>query len=164
MKLHKAAHTGYKTQYHIVWVTRYRRKILVEGVAKYLRSKLQEVRKYYLDWPFTEIGIDKDLMYVHMVIPKKYSVSFAMETIKKNARRALWDMIGKIAGGKAWTTWKRGCHIEPVAKLPRNDSRPLWCGYALANELCRNAGEERESTVGGPDARPRAAGAESLSR
>ncbi len=60
MKLHTAAHTVYKTQYHIVWVTRYRRKILVEGVAAYLRIKLQEVQKYYPDWHLMEIGIDKD--------------------------------------------------------------------------------------------------------
>jgi hypothetical protein len=45
-----------KTQYHIVWVTRYRSKILVEGVAAYLRMKLREVQKYYPDWHFTEIG------------------------------------------------------------------------------------------------------------
>jgi len=32
MKLYKAAHTVYKTQYYIVWITRYRRKILVTGI------------------------------------------------------------------------------------------------------------------------------------
>lgn len=84
MKLHRAAHTVYKTQYHIVWVTRYRRKILVEGVAAYLRMKLREVQNYYPDWHFTEIGIDKDHVHVHKVIPPKYSVSFAVETMKKN--------------------------------------------------------------------------------
>lgn len=63
-------------QYHIVWVTRYRRKILVEGVAAYLRMKLREVQKYYPDWHFTEVGIDKDHGHVHTVIPPKYSVSF----------------------------------------------------------------------------------------
>ncbi|TAJ25311.1 MAG: hypothetical protein EPO64_08370 [Nitrospirae bacterium] len=47
MKLHKAAHTVYKTQYHIVWVTRYRRKILVRGVAESLRILLREVRKFH---------------------------------------------------------------------------------------------------------------------
>jgi putative transposase len=76
VKLHRAAHTVYKTQYHIVWVTRYRRKILVEGVAAYLRMKLREVQKYYPDWHFTEIGIDKDHVHVHMVIPPKLQREF----------------------------------------------------------------------------------------
>lgn len=53
MKLYKQAHTVYKTQYHIVWVTRFRRRILIPGVASYLKIKLHEVRKYYPDWYFT---------------------------------------------------------------------------------------------------------------
>ena len=57
MKLYKSAHTVYKTQYHIVWITRYRRKILGSGVKSYLKIKLQEIRKYYPDWEYIEIGI-----------------------------------------------------------------------------------------------------------
>lgn len=116
MKLHKAAHTVYKTQYHIMWVTRFRRKILVEGVAKYLWVKLLEVRKYYPDWHFTEIGIDKDQVPVHMVIPPKYSVSFAVETIKKNTSRAWrerFQFLDKVYWdrGGIWSTVKTevGC-------------------------------------------------------
>jgi GAF domain-containing protein len=33
MRLHRQAHTVYKAQYHIVWVARFRRKILTPGVA-----------------------------------------------------------------------------------------------------------------------------------
>lgn len=36
-----------------------------------------------------EIGIDKDHVRIHMVNPPKYSVSFVVETIKKNTNRAL---------------------------------------------------------------------------
>jgi putative transposase len=93
VKLHKAAHTVYKTQCHIVWMARFRRKILVEGVAKYLRVKIQEVRKYYSDWQFTEIGIDKDHVHVHMMIPPKYSVSVAVEMIKKHTSRRLREKV-----------------------------------------------------------------------
>jgi REP element-mobilizing transposase RayT len=50
MKLHRQAHVVYKTQYHLVWVTRYRRKILVPGVAEYLRKVLHGVREFHPDW------------------------------------------------------------------------------------------------------------------
>ena len=114
MKLHKAAHTVYKTQYHIVWVTRFRRKILVEGVAKYLRVKLGEVQKYCPDWHFTEIGIDKD--HVHMVIPPKYSVSFAVETIKKNTSQALrekFQFLDKVYWDRGGI-WSKGYFVPAV--------------------------------------------------
>ena len=114
MKLHKAAHPVYKTQYHIVWVTRFRRKILVEGVGKYLRVKLREVQKYYPDWRFTEIGIDKDHVPVHMVIPPTYSVSVAVETIKKNTSRALrekFQFLDKVYWDRGGI-WSKGYFVS----------------------------------------------------
>jgi putative transposase len=116
VKLHKAAHTVYKTQYHIVWVTRFRRRILVEGVAKYLNVKLREVQKYYPDGHFTEIGIDKDHVHVHMVIPPKYSVSFTVETMKKNTSR-VWREKFRFLDQVYWDRggiWSKGSFVSTV--------------------------------------------------
>jgi putative transposase len=116
VKLHKAAHTVDKTQSHIVWVTRFRRKILVEGVATYLQVKLRAVQNYDPDWPFTEIGIDKDHVHVHMVIPPKYSVSFAVETIKKNTSRALREKV-RFLDKVYWDRggiWSKGYLVSTV--------------------------------------------------
>ena len=35
MKFRKSAHAIYKTEYHLVWIPRYRRKIFVKGVKEY---------------------------------------------------------------------------------------------------------------------------------
>lgn len=116
MKLHTAAHTVYKTQYHIVWVTRYRHKILVEGGAAYLRMKLREVQKYDPDWHVTEIGIDKDHVHGHMVIPPKYSVSFAVEAIKKNTSRRLREkfrFLDKVYWDRGGI-WSTGYFVSTV--------------------------------------------------
>ena len=110
MKLYRSAHAVYKNQYHLVWVARFRRKILVPGVDRYLEIKLREARQYYPDWYFTAIGIDRDHVHLHMEIPPKYSVSFVVETLKKNTSRALrakfpfldkvyWDRGGIWAKG-----------------------------------------------------------------
>ncbi|TKB91546.1 MAG: transposase [Nitrospira sp.] len=66
MKLHRQAHVVYKTQYHLVWVTRYRRKILVPGVAEYLKKVLRSVREFHPDWFLEEIGVDRDHVHLHM--------------------------------------------------------------------------------------------------
>jgi len=44
---------------------------LVTGVKTYLKIKLQEIRKYYPDWEYIEIGIKKDHIHLYMVIPPK---------------------------------------------------------------------------------------------
>ena len=88
-EIKKEAHVEYKTQYYTVWITRYRRKILVTGVKSYLKIKLQETRKYYLDWKYREIGIKNNHIYLYIVIPSKYAVSKVVETIEKNTSKSL---------------------------------------------------------------------------
>jgi putative transposase len=116
MRLHRAAHTVYKTQYHIVWVTRFRRKVLVPGVQRYLRVKLEEVRRWYPDWEYVAIGMEVDHVHVHMVIPPRYAVSWVVGTIKQNTSRALsekfaflkevyWDEDG---------IWTKGYFVSTV--------------------------------------------------
>ena len=65
-----------------MWITRYRRKILVKGVRNYLKIKLKEIRKYYPEWEYIEIGINSDHVHPHMIIPPKYAVSKVVERIK----------------------------------------------------------------------------------
>ena len=116
MRLHRSAHTVYKTQYHIVWVTRFRRKVLVPGVERYLRVKLEEVHKWYPDWKYVAIGIEPDHVHLPRVIPPKYAVSWVVETLKKNTSRALsekfaflkevyWDEDG---------IWTKGYFVSTV--------------------------------------------------
>ena len=116
MILKKLAHTVYKTQYHIVWVTRYRRKILVKGVKGYLKIKLQEVRKYHPDWEYISIGIDADYVHLHMVIPPKYAVSKVMDIIKANTSRALREKF-RFLNSVYWDDggiWGRGYFVSTV--------------------------------------------------
>jgi len=84
LKLRKSSHTVYKTQYHIVFVTKYRRKILTKGVSQWLRPAFEQLRKYSPDIEFLEVGIDRDHVHLHMVIPPKYAVSQVVNRIKVN--------------------------------------------------------------------------------
>ena len=116
MKLHRQAHVVYKAQYHIVWVTRFRRKILVPGVAQYFKMQLREVREYYPDWYIEEVGTDKDHVHLYMVIPPKYPVSFVVETLKKNTSRSMWahfPFLHKVYWDEGGI-WARGYFVSTV--------------------------------------------------
>ncbi|MFH1360920.1 MAG: IS200/IS605 family transposase [Candidatus Omnitrophota bacterium] len=73
----------------MLWIARYRRKILVKGIKDYLKITFKEAIKHYPDWEFKEIGIADDHVHIHMVIPPKYSVSYVVETLKKNTSRRM---------------------------------------------------------------------------
>jgi len=116
MKLHKQAHAVYKTQYHIVWVTRFRRPFMNEGVQAYLTTQLAEARKYYPDWYYEEIGMEEDHIHLHVVIPPKYSVSFVVETLKKNTSRELrerFPFLNQVYWDKGGI-WSTGYFVSTV--------------------------------------------------
>jgi putative transposase len=89
MKYFRQAHVVYHNQYHLVWIPRFRRKILVPGVAAYLEKKLLEVRKYYPDIVYKEINIQPDHVHMLVMVPPRMSVSVAVNIIKSNTSTAL---------------------------------------------------------------------------
>jgi len=77
--------------YHIVWIPRYRYKVLVNGVDEYLMTKMEEVRKRYPEIEYVERNIRPDHVHVVVSFPPKYSISKVVQIIKSNTGRALWD-------------------------------------------------------------------------
>lgn len=75
--------------YHIVWIPRYRYKVLVPGVREYLLIKLDEVRKFYPEIEYVERNIQPD--HVHLVVsfPPKYSIAKMVQIMKANTATAL---------------------------------------------------------------------------
>lgn len=89
MQYFRQAHAIYHTQYHLVWIPRYRRKVLVPGVAKYLIYKLDEVRKWYPDIVFHERNIQPDHVHLLISIPPRMSVSSVVNILKTNTSTGL---------------------------------------------------------------------------
>lgn len=117
MKLHKQAHVVYQTQYHIVWITRYRRKILVPGIAAYFKLCLKEVRKYYPDWYIEEIGTDEDHIHLYMIIPPKYAISKVVSTLKSVTSHKLREKFSHFLSQVYWDNggiWGRGFFVATV--------------------------------------------------
>lgn len=89
MKYFRQAHVIYHTQYHVVWIPRFRRKILVEGVAQYLSKQIEAVRKWYPDILCLERNIQPDHVHLLLVVPPRMSVSQAVNILKTNTSAAL---------------------------------------------------------------------------
>ena len=89
MELRRQAHAVYRCQYHLVWIPRYRYKVLTKGVDSYLLTKLDEVRKWYPEIEYVERNIQPD--HIHMVVsfPPKYSIAKVIQIMKTNTSRAL---------------------------------------------------------------------------
>src|SRR4030042_4551899 len=85
MQVRLSGHGVYKTEYHIVFCTKYRRRILNPGVEGYLRKLFPKVVKKMPGVLINTLGIDdkmRDHVHLEMVIPPKYAVSEVVGEIK----------------------------------------------------------------------------------
>ena len=87
MEYKKLSHCVYHCNYHLVLPTKYRRQIFNEGIAQYLRLKLEEIKKYYPELSFETFNHDKDHIHLLVSIPPKMSVGSVVRIIKANTSR-----------------------------------------------------------------------------
>ena len=99
METRFSGHGVYRTEYHVVWIPKYRRRILNPGVAGYI-SKL--FPKILLEMPGVEMletNILRDHIHVVMIIPPKYAVSEVIGRIKGRSASILrkkFAWLGKL--------------------------------------------------------------------
>jgi putative transposase len=58
-------------------------------VSQWLRPAFQQLRKYRPDIEFIEIGIGRDHVRLHIMIPPKYAMSQVVNRIKVNTSRQM---------------------------------------------------------------------------
>jgi len=85
MEVTQTAHSTYSLKYHIVWVCKYRRRILNPGVCKYLEKVLPKLLRSMPGVKIEQIGFDEDHLHMVMVIPPKYSISSVMGKLKSHS-------------------------------------------------------------------------------
>ena len=90
MKIKVQAHVAYQTQYHVVWIPKYRHEILVEGVKQYLEKVFYAVlEERYPDVYISEQNIQKDHVHMLIEIPPKYAVSTVIGVLKGVSSRLM---------------------------------------------------------------------------
>ena len=116
MKLKKQGHCAYQCQYHIVLVTRYRRKIFNDGIFAYIKERLNQIKDYYPEIEIVEINHDKDHIHILCWIPPKISVSDAVRVLKLNTEKNLkvkFPFLKKVYWGSDGI-WSDGYFVSTV--------------------------------------------------
>ena len=85
----KTAHSVYYLQYHVVWVCKYRRRILKPGICGYIRKLLPKLVRSMPGVKLETIGFDMDHLHMVMSIPPKYSISSVMGKLKSQSSSQL---------------------------------------------------------------------------
>ena len=116
MEVIKTAHSMYCLQYHVVWVCKYRRKILKPGVCSYIRKTLPGLLRGMPGVSVETIGFDQDHVHMLMTIPPKYSISSTMGRMKSqlsSRMRKFFPWLGKIYWNEN-IVWSPGYFVSSV--------------------------------------------------
>ena len=89
MEYRKQAHCTYHTRYHLVFVTKYRRKVLKTGMGKYLVFAMRQVERKSPEIEILEMETDQDHIHLLAVILPRMAVAEAVRILKSNSARMM---------------------------------------------------------------------------
>ena len=108
MRIRQLNHSVYQIQYHLVWGTKYRRKVLKHYVRKELIRSLYKIQRKYPDWYYHKINTGEDHVHLLIEIPPKYSIAEVVQKLKNSTSfelRKRFKFLERIFHkGKMWST------------------------------------------------------------
>ena len=113
----KGPHTKHRLQYHLVWVPKYRRRVLQGKIAIRRKRLLYEACKMNGRW-ISEISIQDDHLHLIVQIPPRYSVAEVVQIFKGGTSRVLrkeYPEMDEFLWGDSF--WADGYFAETVGKV-----------------------------------------------
>ncbi|MBM3120469.1 MAG: IS200/IS605 family transposase [Chloroflexi bacterium] len=132
METKLSGHSVYRTEYHIVWVPKYRRRILNPDVKGYISKLFLKILRSMPGCEIIEQNIQVGYIHLLMVIPPKYAVSEVIGQVKQytaSKLREKFAWLGKVYW-KERVVWSSGYFVSTV----RLDAKQIteyvkWQGY-----------------------------------
>jgi len=103
MKYKSTRHVKYLCNYHFVWIPKYRKDLLVEDVAKYIKEVLKSIANE-LGCEIITLEVMPDHIHLFVNCPPRYSPSYLANYFKgKSARLVLKKFPELRTNRKLWT-------------------------------------------------------------
>lgn len=114
-KYKKLSHVVYKCDYHIVWVPKYRFRILKDGVKDMVDKDI----RLLCEWKgceVEELNVQEDHVHLMVSIPPKVSVSVLMGTLKGKLAIKLFKSYPGLKKKPYWGNhfWARGYFVSTI--------------------------------------------------
>jgi len=111
------AHTKHRVMYHIVWIPKYRKRVLNGKVASRLRELIQECSDVNR-WHVLEINIMPDHVHILIQLRPDISVSKAVQLLKGRSSKIIrkeFPSLKEFYWGDNF--WSEGFFVETVGQV-----------------------------------------------
>lgn len=119
-KYYHGPHSRHRLQYHLVWIPKYRRRVLQGEVATSVQ-KLFFACAQMNNWWIERLAVMPDHIHMLVELPPTVSVSKAVKTFKGGSSRALRATYPKL---DEWlwgdSFWAVGYFAESVGRVTEN--------------------------------------------
>jgi putative transposase len=110
------SHTKWDCKYHIIWIPKYRKKVLFKDLRKYVGEIFRELA-LQKECKVVEGHLMPDHVHILLSIPPKYSVSQVVGYIKgKSAIQIARNFQGRKKNFVGQHFWARGYYVSTVGK------------------------------------------------
>ena len=110
------SHTVWDCKYHVVWIPKYRRRVLYGNLRSYLGDIFHELARQR-ESRIVEGHLCVDHVHMCIEIPPKYSVSEVVGFIKgKSAIAIARDVQGRARNFAGQSFWARGYFVSTVGR------------------------------------------------
>ena len=113
-KYRRLSHVTYDCRYHLVWVTKYRFKVVGDDVKLALKWSIKHTCDS-MDIQIIEGAVGEEHVHLYLNIPPKYSISEVMKWVKGNSSEKLlktFDKLSKQYWGRH--LWARGYFVSTI--------------------------------------------------
>lgn len=116
MEIRLSGHSAYHTEYHVVWITKYRYHVLNPGVKAYLTKLFPKVLAELPGCELIKYNIQPDHVHMVMIIPPKYAVSMVIGKMKGTTSSQLRKKFGwmKLRYARENVVWSSGYFVSTV--------------------------------------------------
>ena len=111
------AHTRHRLQYHLVWIPKYRKRVLRGKIAIRLKKLMCEACRMN-QWWISEIAIREDHLHIVVQVPPTYSVAEVVQIFKGGTSRKLrkeYPELEEFLWGDSF--WADGYFAETVGEV-----------------------------------------------
>jgi len=110
------SHSAWECKYHIVWIPKYRRKVLFGRIRKELGETIRELARQR-ESKVLEGHLCPDHVHIYISIPPKYAVSQVVGYIKgKSAIHIARTFGGRTRNFVGESFWARGYFVSTVGR------------------------------------------------
>ena len=112
----RKSHCVFVCDFHIVFTTKYRRKIINEGVKAFLLTQIEAIKDHYPDLLFKTVNTDEDHLHLLVSIPPNWAVGKVVGLIKANTAKGLkaeFPFLKDVYWGTD-SIWSEGYFVSTV--------------------------------------------------